>query len=380
MRVLHVTHSGAFSGGEIALARLVPQLLERGFGNVVACGAEGPLAEHMRACGVPVVVAALPRTLAEHTRAQPRAIGLAGALPATLVYALRVARTARRLTAGVIHTSSMKAHVGGMLAGWLTRTPVIVHLRDDLNHVRASPAVLTLFGWLLHRVPSAVIGCSGHVLRVADVAGIPTAVVYSGVPSELVHHGARPPTGDPVVGMVARIAEWKGQHLFLDAAEIVARAEPRVRFRIVGAPLFGEDAYLARLEEQVQGGALAGRVELTGFTTDPTHEYDRLAVAVAYSTEPEPFGQVVVEAMARGCAVVAPAEGGPLEIVTPDVDGVLVPPRDAGALAEAILRLVRDEPLRTLLGARAAETVKERFTVETTAEGFVDLLDQVAHA
>jgi glycosyltransferase involved in cell wall biosynthesis len=379
VRILHVTHSGAFGGGEIALERLVPQLLERGFDNVVACAAEGPLADSMRAAGIPVVVARLPRRLSRRA-ARRMGSGTAGAVPATLLYVLRVARTARHVGADVIHTNSMKAHVAGMLAGRLIRTPVIVHLRDDLDHLRAGPVVSALFRRLLHRVPATVVGCSRHVIRVAGLSRVPTAVVYSGVPAEMVADTPRPPSGEPVVGMVARIAEWKGQHLFLDAAEVVARVEPRVRFRIVGAPLFGEDAYLEGLRRRVEDGPLAGRVDFVGFAAHPTAEYDRLAVAVACSMEPEPFGQVVIEAMARGCAVVAPAEGGPREVITDDVDGLLVPPRDAGALAEAVLRLVRDEPLRALLGARAAETIKARFTVETTSEAFVEVLEQVLAA
>jgi len=377
VRVLHVTHSGVASGGEIALGRLAKQVRSRGIDNVVACGADGRLADDIRATGVPVEVVRVPSSLAERRKAQLRGAATVMAVPATLVYAARIGRTARRLRADVIHTNSMKAHVAGMMAGWCTRTPVIVHLRDDLTQLRAGRAITALVDWLLQRVPAAVVGCSGHVLRVARIPDVPTAVVYSGVPPEMVNDHARSDCEEPVVGMVARIAEWKGQHLFLDAAAIVAEAEPQARFRIVGAPLFSEEPYLERLRVQADQGNLAGRVEFTGFTSDPAAEYDRLAVAVACSIEPEPFGQVVVEAMARGCPVVAPTEGGPLEAITPEVDGLLVPPRDAPSLAEAILRLLRDPSLRTLLGARAVETVKARFTVEVTADPFIDILQKV---
>lgn len=378
MRVLQLTHAGVASGGEIALGRMARQLRNRDIDTVVACGAEGTAASTLRAAGVPVVVARLPRSLTERRRAQLGGLAAAGALPGTILYAVRVALTARRVGADVLETNSMKAHVAGMVVGWLTRRPVVVHLRDDLSHVGVGRLVSAVFLWLLHRVPAAVVGCSAHVLRVADVRDVPTRVVYSGVPAELVRDTPRAVSGAPVVGMMARIAEWKGQHLFLDAAAIVAGAEPSVRFRIVGAPMFGEDAYHERLRQRAERGVLAGRVELRGFSHDPTAEYDQMDVAVACSVQPEPFGQVVVEAMARGCAVVAPAEGGPVEAITSEVDGLLVPPRDAEALAAAILRLVRDESLRSLLGTRAAETVKARFTVEAAAEAFIGVLGEVA--
>lgn len=380
MRVLQLTHTGVASGGEISLGRLARELRRREVDTVVACGAEGTLAAGLRTHDVPVVVVRLPRPLVERRRAQLGGLAAFGVLPATLLYAARVAVAARRVGADVLETNSMKAHVAGMLAGWFTRRRVIVHLRDDLAHVVTGRVVSTVFRWLLQRVPVAVVGCSGHVLRVADLVDVPTAVVYSGIPSEMVSDAKRVVSQEVVVGMVARIAEWKGQHLFLDAAEIVTESEPGVRFRIVGAPMFGEEDYFGQLRERVDSGPLADRLEVVGFRADTTAEYDQLAVAVACSIEPEPFGQVVIEAMARGCAVIAPSEGGPLEVITSEVDGLLVAPRDADALAEAILRLVRDRSLRSSLGDRATETVKARFTVEMTAQSFVDLLARVVPA
>lgn len=370
-----MTHSGEASGGEIALSRLVLRLRDRGVANVVACGSEGRLADALRAEGVSVVVIVPPGGLADRRAAELRGLAAVSAVPSALLYAIRLGAAARRFGADVIHTNSMKAHVAGMVAGWSLRRPVIVHLRDDLAHVKAGASVTTVLGWLLRRVPSMVVGCSRHVLDAAATGRRPTAVVYSGVPTEMVLGRPVHRDGPPVVGMVARIAEWKGQHLFLEAAAMVAPARPGVRFRIVGAPLFGEAPYLDRLRRLAAVGELADRVEFTGFTSDTAHEYDRMAVAVACSIEPEPFGQVVVEAMARGCAVIAPAEGGPREVITPDVDGVLVAPRDAGALADAILGLLDDEPRRALLGARAVETIKARFTVDVTAESFLEVLE-----
>jgi glycosyltransferase involved in cell wall biosynthesis len=359
---------------------MVRGLQDRGIDNVVACGKEGTLAEGLRDAGLTVEIASLPGPLAERRRAQLRGIGVLATVPPTLLYAFRILRLTRRQHIDVIHTNSMKAHVGGMLAGWVGRIPVVAHIHDDLTQLHTGAGVSGLVVRLLRRVPVAVVGCSRHVLDVVDLGGVPSAVVYSGVPANVLSGSVHRSEGDPVVGMVARIAEWKGQHLFLDAAQTVARSHPGVRFRIVGTPMFGEDAYLERLRARAATGVLAGRVEFPGYVADPMAEYDRFTVAVACSVEPEPFGQVVVEAMARGCAVVAPAEGGPLEVITPEVDGILVPPRDAEALSSAILRLLHDEPLRSLLGTTAVETVKARFTVEVMAEAFATVLAEVAAA
>lgn len=366
------------SGGEIALVRLVEQLREAGLENQVLCGGEGPLAEALREQGVPVHVLPLPAALARRRRADLRVLTILVPLPALVLYAARLSRLARRLDVDVIHTSSMRAHLYGLLAAKMARIPVITHIRDDLSELGTGAGLAAVVRALLRRFPSAVVGCSAGVLEAAGIDPGRATVVYSGVPlADVVQEGDSAAADVAVVGMVARIAEWKGQHLFLEAAQLVARHRPEVRFRIVGAPLFGEEEYLRRLEHQAEQGALAGRVEFTGFTSDPMKEYDRLAVAVASSVQPEPFGQVVVEAMARGRAVVAPAEGGPAEIITSGEDGVLVAPRDPAALAEAILILLDDPERRRRLGAKAAETVRARFTVEASAERFAIVVRRV---
>lgn len=381
---MHLTHSAALSGGEIALLRLVERL-PRGFENHVVCGGEGPLADLARDHGVPVHVVPLPAPLARRRRGELRRLAIVTPLPSLLVHGARTARLARRLHADVLHTSSMRSHLYGLLAGRLARLPVVAHLRDDLSDLGTGPGLAAVVRALLRRLPAAVVGCSAGVLQSAGIDHRRATVVYSGVPAaDVVGAGPgrrerdEPADGDvAVVGMVARIAPWKGQHVFLEAAEEMARRRPGLRFRIVGAPLFGEEDYLLQLKHRAEQGALAGRVEFTGFSAEPMAEYDRMAVAVACSVQPEPFGQVVVEAMARGRALVAPAEGGPAEIITSGTDGLLVRPRDPAALAEAVLGLLDDAGLRRRLGTNAAETVRARFTVEAAAERFAAVLCRV---
>jgi glycosyltransferase involved in cell wall biosynthesis len=376
VRVLHVTHADVLSGAEIALVRLVEDLRPYAVESIVACGAEGSLAAALRAADASVDVVQLPASLLERRRAHLRGMGVAATVPATLCYAGRIYRAARRHQVDVIHTNSMKAHVAGMIAGWAARTPVIAHIHDDLGHLETGQGVSDLVTWMLHRVPRRVVGCSQFVLDAAGFGNDPANVIYSGIPAGIVRDEVPARPGPPVVGMVARIAEWKGQHLFLEAAGIVAAARPDVRFRIVGAPMFGEEAYLDRLRGLAQAPALAGRVEFAGRVPDPLTHYDDFAVAVACSIEPEPFGQVLVEAMARGCAVVAPSEGGPAEVVTTEFDGLVVPPRDAAALAAAILRLLDDDHLRQTLGTAALKTVRD-FTMDETARRFDAVLQEV---
>ena len=115
---------------------------------------------------------------------------------------------------------------------------------------------------------------------------------------------------------------------------------------------------------------IADRVTFTGFVDDVAGQLARADIAVHASVIPEPHGQVVVEAMAAGVPVIAAAAGGPAEIITDGVDGVLVAPGDVGALARALERLAADAALRSELsvgGRRRAEdyrgaVIAPRFT------------------
>ena len=143
-----------------------------------------------------------------------------------------------------------------------------------------------------------------------------------------------------VVGMVGRLAPWKGQHVFLEA---FARAfgEGDARAIVVGSAMFGsaETRYAAALHELATSLGIADRVEFRGFRDDVWAELADMDMLVHASITPEPFGQVIVEAMHAGLPVIAASGGGPSEIVTDGVDGLLYPPGDVDGLCAALTRL-----------------------------------------
>ena len=154
--------------------------------------------------------------------------------------------------------------------------------------------------------------------------------------------------------MVGRVAPWKGQHVFLPA---FARAFDggNERAVIVGSAMFGatEEDYGVGLHETARVLGIADRVDFRGFREDVWSELHQMDILVHASVTPEPFGQVIIEAMLAGVPVIASADGGPQEIVTDNVDGVLYPPGDVAALARAMQRLRGDTLLRTRLSDNA---------------------------
>jgi glycosyltransferase involved in cell wall biosynthesis len=182
------------------------------------------------------------------------------------------------------------------------------------------------------------------------------------------------------IGVVGRLAPQKGQREFLVAFATAFAADPSVRARIVGAALFGEDDYAAALGDLARDLGVADRVDLVGFVPDVAAELARLDVLVVPSIVPEGFGLTVVEGMAAGLPVIAPDAGGPAEIVTNGVDGVLVPAGDSAALASAMRRLAGDPSVRQRLGDAARQRAADFTPARSAARLGEALRAAVPHA
>lgn len=171
------------------------------------------------------------------------------------------------------------------------------------------------------------------------------------------------PADAPVVGIVGHIQEWKGQRLVADAVAIVRRTHPALRCLMVGGVHRLGAEYGAALERRIAEPDLAGHVLLLGERADVAACLDAMDIAIHASTTPEPFGRVLIEAMALGRPVIAPREGGPLVIVADGETGLLVDPRSQDALAAAIRTLLDDPARRAAMGRAAKARVDAVFDI-----------------
>jgi glycosyltransferase involved in cell wall biosynthesis len=178
-----------------------------------------------------------------------------------------------------------------------------------------------------------------------------------------------------LVGIVGRLQPWKGQELFLESAALVAERLPDVRFVVVGGAILGwEGEYEDLLRRRAGELGIADRVVFVGHQ-DPVYPwYDALDVVVNASRN-EPYGLVLVEAMALGTPVVAPADPGPSAIVEDGRSGLLVG-GGAASMADAVCRLVEDEHLRRAIGEGAVRRAAELSSARTAAR-FVELFDRL---
>ena len=336
------------------------------------------------ACGQRKLVEVLP--MRERTRDlrkdRVRPVGLPLTAPLdTAAYALRLARRLRAINPDLVHANTLKAGIYGSLAARLAGVPVIWHVRDRIapDYLHA-PAVWPMRA-LIATIPDGVIANSEatHATLWRHRGG-ETRIVYSPVsaPAAPPEPALAPlPQRNFTVGMVGRIARWKGQHVFLEA---FARAFPSGNETavLVGEALFGEAdaAYGRELRELVRRLDIVDRVEFRGFRDDVWAELARMDLLVHGSITPEPFGQVIVEAMLAGIPVIASAGGGPSEILTDRDSGLLYPPGNVDALAQALRRLRNDTPQRIRLRDKA-RTRAERFAPEAQASKVMELYRSV---
>ena len=355
VRVVYLGHTAQLSGAEIALTTLLPALCY--VDSVVVLAEHGPLVEALAERGVKVLVVPMPgRTSALRMQRVTARKLPAKAVVDAIAYALRLARLLKRLGPDLVHTNSAKAHLYGSLAARVAGVPQVWHARDLVT----GDLYPGLAVWILRAgvrfLPRLVIANSHATLaslHLPEGRGPLRTVIDNAV--DLPHGSRTRHSHRPLrVGIVGRLAPWKGQDVFLRA---FARAGSQVSAQaiVVGGALFGEDDYAAQLKDLSQELGIETRVQFTGHVQDVQAQLREMDILVHASTVPEPFGKVIVEGMSAGLPVVATAAGGPLEIVDSEVNGLLVPPGDVEAMAHAMERLMASPELRKRLGEAGRE-------------------------
>jgi len=381
LRVLFFDHTGAQSGAEIAMLNLVRHLDRAKVTPVVVFGAGGPVAEQMRAFAETHV---LPLPIAVAT-AKKDSLGIATlfrfrATLGGIAYIWRLARFIREKEVDLVHTNSLKADLIGGFAARISRRRLIWHVRDRIDNDYLPSPVVRTFRWLSRWVPHFVIANSTATLESLDSPGQQGGSVPSepnrGGRSIVVHDGTLWPfpadrtvesNGLFRIGLIGRISPWKGQHIFLRAAELVHQRFPQARFFIVGGAMFGEAEYEREVRSLTESLGISNVVTFTGFRSDVQNIIADMDLIVHASTTGEPFGQVIIEGMAAGKPIIATDGGGVPEIVEHGKTGILVPMGDAQIMAEAISKVLADPALAADMGARGRERVHDYFTIERKA-------------
>jgi glycosyltransferase involved in cell wall biosynthesis len=349
----------------VALLRLVAHLDRDQYRPVAVLPGAGPLVPKLEAAGCQVRLLAMQQLRSvKHPLYQ---LGYLGRFWPTV---LRLAGLLKEEEAQLVHTNSLFSLYGGWAAR-LAGVPHVWHIRE----IPEVPApIRKLLATMALRLSARVVAMTEAVAELFGPASrrpAPVLCIPDGIDLQTFHprvSGARIrrdlaiDADAPLVGFVARLDPWKGAEVFLQAAAQVSRRRPEARFLVCGGELPGYQAYAQGVERLADRLGLKGRVSFTGWRyrlDDIPEVMAALDVLVHCSVRPEPFGLVLVEAMAAAKPVVAFRTGGVPEVITPDVTGLLVAPQDSAALAEAIVQLLTD-PVRARALGRAGRARAER--------------------
>lgn len=360
-RILYASNFGDMAGGgEVSLLGLLSGLDASLFLPVVVCPSEGELAAEARKLGAEVVILPMPR--------------LKWGSPAAFFRSVtRLARLMKDRRVALAHANGSRCAVYTGVACKISRVPMIWHVRIlepdgaldrflaalSVRIIVNSRAVKERFGWLRD---------SGKV-----------RVIYNGIDTELFHDrgdgpvlraelGLGPET--PLVGTVGRLDAYKAQRYFIEAARRIQAAVPASRFLLAGG---GDSSELRLLATRL---GLSSSVIFAGHRRDIPRLLCALDVFVLSSVS-EGFGRAAAEAMACGRPVVATAVGGLREVVEDGVTGLLVPPRDPAALADAVIALLQDRRKAAGLAAAARPRAEALFGLRKHAEAAQALYAEV---
>jgi glycosyltransferase involved in cell wall biosynthesis len=351
--VLHTESSHGHGGQEIRTLAETRWLMDHGWGALIACQPDSPLLAEARAAAIPAVP-----------------VRMRGATDVGAVFALR--RVIRERDASVIHTHSSVDSWLGALAARSLRRPVVRSRHVSIPIQRRRALVYRLADRIItsgEGVRALVIAAGVAPERVVAIpAGVDPGRFHGAVSGGQVRNELGLPAGAALVGLVANVRGSKGHNVFLESARAILAQAPDTRFLIVGAGVGFDE-----VSDRVKRMGLEASVHLTGFRRDIPEVMAALDVLALPSIRSEAIPQVIPQALAVGTPVVASTVGGSPELIRDGENGRLVPPADPGALADAILALLRD-PARARAMARAGQAlVRERYTIDATMTRTADV-------
>lgn len=356
-------------GAEVSLLTLTQSIQKYNYRPVVVLGSDGPLHKRLNELKIRVFIYPLDFP---HIR---------NPIP-FLKSVFFLIRVIKREKVRLIHSNTLWDNQYGVLAAKLARIPHILHVRgfSERNSSWKSIYYMGSFAFCNSKhTKNAFLKYSKFRKRVE--------VVYNAVdikkfkPDQRKRkeirelYGFR--NGDFVMGMAGRLAEEKGQLSLLKSLLPMLKRNPTYKILIAGdAKIHPDTKYTEQIASIIKNNSLERNVILTGFIEDMTSFYNALDLFLLPSYR-EPFGRVLVEAMATRVGIVASKVGGVPEVVDHEETGYLVDPKDADGWNESINKLTAEESLLNQLGEAGRRKVLEKFTLEHMESKVVSLYGEL---
>ncbi len=377
--VLYISHSAELYGAEQCLLLLLNSLDRERFYPIVVLPRDGPLKQKLADMSVPVEIVPTMRGWLSRKSRIWRLFLMIAIIPFTLASVLRLRRIISSRSVDLVHTNSLVV-IDGALAARLSGIPHVWHAREILipetSHKFFLGPQAAIF--IIKCLSDRVIAISEAVYQ--DYRLGPqhsyVQVIYDGVPTNTGQptncgHNIRSELGisndTPLIGEIAQVQAVKGYEDFVMAAAIVRQVIRDAIFIGVGDSSEADLAYKQRVLDLIKQYDLERAFKLVGFRDDVSEIIAALDLVVLPSHY-EPFGRVLIEAMAAGKPVVGTRVGGIPEIIKDGVTGLLVPPGSPNALAKAIVGILQNPAASHQMGQSGQRQVDTVFSLERYKE------------
>jgi glycosyltransferase involved in cell wall biosynthesis len=345
--ILHTEASPGLGGQELRIVAEMEGFRQRGHRVLLACQPGSHIERRAQDTELPVFPVRMRNSVD----------------PAAIAFFYRLIKR-EKVTVLSTHSSldSWTAGIAGRLAGVRT----IVRTR----HVSIPVKNKLVYTWLADHVVTTSGSIKQHIeercgFKASQVHSIPTGVDLSRFdPKRLPGDTLKKELGleptQPLVGIIGMIRWCKGLDVFLSAAKLLKERYPNTRFLVVG---FDPDGNID-FNEDIKKQNLESTVTYLGFREDIPEILASLDILVSASTAVEGVSQAILQAFAMGKPVVATRIGGSPEVVHHNDTGLLVPPKDAPALGEAVAQLIDSPQDRVRLGNNGRRLIEEQFSFE----------------
>jgi glycosyltransferase involved in cell wall biosynthesis len=338
---------------------------------------EGPLATDLDRLGVEVVA----RPLAVVRRGQLSPLGLSALSGRLTADTAALRRLIRKRQVALVH-SNTSVVLSGAGAARAAGVPHVWHVREIYSQWgRLFPTHRRLLA------SAAALPCVSVATSLQFGRSERVRVIHDGLaisPSRSQRSVARTrlglPHDRPLIAVVGRISDWKGQDQLVRALATPGLSQRGAIGLLAGDAWPGAEQRREAIVSLAAELGVADRLVLAGFIERVSDVYGAADVIAVPSTAPDPLPGAALEAAAAGCAVVAAAHGGLPEIISDGRTGLLVPPGDPSALAEALVRLIDTPRLRSTLGSAASQDVRKRFAPERLLNSLQSLYTELIRA
>ena len=364
--ILYLDSGSGIGGGQRSLLLLLNRLDKTQFIPFVGCLGDSAFAAEVEKTAACVIPLSLPAAHNKTDKVKRFTLHDLFEDFRQLRVIFELHRAVKRYTIDLIHANSLSVALLGGIVAKINRIPILMHKRYATSY-----GILDrLCERLLHRVILV-----SEATRWDFAPADKQTLIYNGV--DLDAFQASPeevealqmelfpdePNAAILVGVVTRITPEKGIH-FLVRAMRELKGKTNVKLLIVGGPYFQKDVdYMDALKQEVADLGIEDSVIFTGFLSDTRIVTSLLDIVLVPSIIPEACPRTIIEAMAVGKPVIATPLGGSKELVTPET-GILVPPEDASAVAEAVATLATDRERLAAMGKAARDRAGQLFSSE----------------